>query len=57
MGGCTLVLKGETKEEVEREITAKLQEALVMGLYEDRRSEIIYDPQEKLFRAVLKVHS
>ena len=57
MGGCTLVLKGKTKEEVERELAAKLQEASGMGLYEDRRSEIIYDPQEELFRVVLKIHT
>jgi len=57
MGGVTLVVKGETKDEVERGITAKLQEALIMGLYEDMRSEIIYDSQEKLFRAVLKIHT
>ncbi len=57
MGGVTLVLKGETKDEVEPEITAKLQEALGIGLYEDTRSPIIYDPQEKLFRVVLKIRT
>ena len=57
MGGCTFVLKGDSEAEVKRKISETLKEAKFNRLYEDRRSEILYDPREKQFSAVLRVHT
>lgn len=57
MAGCTFVLKGDTETEVKRKISATLKEAEFNRLHEDRRSDISFDPEEKQFFAVLRIHS
>jgi len=57
MGACTFAVKGDTKKEVKRQIKARLKEAEHHGLYEDRRSEVEYDPGTKQYVAVLRVHT
>ena len=57
MGGTTFVLKGETKTEVRRQIGKHLKDARHHGLYEDRRSPIVFDDTERKFVSVLRVHT
>ena len=57
MGAVTFALEGKTKGEVKRKISQKLAESKLEGLYEDRRSDIIYKPREQLYFAVLRVHT
>lgn len=57
MGACTFVIKGETKAEVKRKLNERLAEAKHQGLYEDRRSDVIFNPKEQQYTAVLRVHT
>ena len=57
MGACTFVIKGETKVEVRRKLEARLTEAKYRGLYEDRRTDVIFNTKEQLYVAVLRVHT
>ena len=56
MGACTFVITGETKAEVRRKLNERLTEAKHHGLYEDRRSDVTFNPKEQQYTAVLRVH-
>ena len=57
MGACTFVITGENEAEVRRKLKARLTEAKHHGLYEDRRSDVIFNPKEQQYVAVLRVHT
>jgi len=57
MGGAILAVVGETRKEVEQRLKAKRKEALHLGLYEEARTPIEFDPVSQQYRALLKVHS
>lgn len=57
MGGCTFVLKGETKTEVRRKVSKCLKDARHHGLYEDRRSPITFNEAEGKFVSLLRIHT
>lgn len=57
MGGAILTIVGETKKEVEQKLKAKLREAEHMGLWEEIRTPVEYDPESQQYRALLKVHT
>lgn len=57
MGGAILTITGQSEKEVEKKLEAKKREALHMGMYEEIRSPVEYDPDKQQYRALLKVHS
>lgn len=57
MGGATIIVRGNSKKEVEKKLVEKLAEAEVLGLYEELRTPAEYDQNSQQFRALLKIHS
>lgn len=57
MGGALFTLEGETKEEVRQKVKRRLEEALYMGLVEDRRTVIKFDGAKGRWVGYLSVHT
>lgn len=57
MGGATIIIRGYSKEEVEKKLVEKLEEAKFLGLYEELRTPVEYDQNSQQFHALLKIHS
>jgi len=57
MGGAVITLRGDTEAELRRKVSAHRREARNSGLVEERVHQEIYDPKEKVWKAVLWLHS
>jgi len=56
MGGAIITITGKTKEEVARKLKERVEEARIIGLWEEVRSPIELTDRGG-YRAFLKVHS
>ena len=57
MGGAIIEVTGKTPGEVLRRLDQKRVEARNLGLYEEENTPVRYDPEDKVWRTAIKVHS